>query len=136
MNEHLLKIIQLHLELHKIVSSKLDISFISPLQYIALKVIHENENIRPKVLSEILKISPSNLAQLLSRLEEQNLIIREQNHDDKRTNIIKIQENGEKCLKDSEKNIIRIMSDMHQSLTETELKIYINILEKIINNNI
>lgn len=67
---------------------------ITPEQYLVLNMINDDEDLNQNRLCELLYKDKSNMARLISVLEEKGLIIKEQAENGKQENIIKITDKG------------------------------------------
>lgn len=92
-----------------------------------LSILAEKEQMSQKELQEILQIQPGSMSEILMKLEQKGLIIREKDSEDKRKSIIRLTSTGKEATKEQkprmdEDNMFSVLSDEEQALLKTMLK--------------
>ena len=89
-------------------------------------------NVNQVDIQKIFNLSNPTVSGILSRLQDKNFIIRE---NDGRKNRIKLTDDGIKLIKDGEKKIRMVENKILSCLSEEKYNILLEILRKIIINN-
>ncbi|MDY5213093.1 MarR family winged helix-turn-helix transcriptional regulator [Intestinibacter sp.] len=95
---------------------------------------HEDSIVTQRDLEAGLRLKNPTVTGILNRLEEKNLIIREQNLNDKRSKIIKMTQKSRAVLKDAYLYIQQLEAQMLTGISEDERKQLSKFLCKILNN--
>ena len=95
-----------------------------------LKLLAKNADITQKELASLLDMSKQSLAEVLGKLEKNDLITRAPDEADKRVLIIRLTEEGKNIAEELGKKRDNILL-MLDCLEEAELKIFSNYLERI-----
>lgn len=103
-------------------------------QHITLMHLARNEDISQKQLAEHFKVSPAAVAVSLKKLEAKGLISRKSSSDDGRCNTLKITEKGRAMVNETHKIFTAIDYAMFDELSDREIEVFINCLEKIQSN--
>jgi MarR family 2-MHQ and catechol resistance regulon transcriptional repressor len=82
-------------------------------------------------LSDMMLVNRANITSLIDRMEKSDLVIRTENADDRRFNIIKLTEKGKKLLSKVEPLYVSQMEKIMSSLQDAQLKQLIDTLETI-----
>ena len=104
-------------------------------QYRCLLYLENSKPISQKDLANILNIRPASLSELLSKLEQKNLIIRTPSEKDKRKILVSLSEKGLAQVKKSKEGQHKFHSEILSSLSEEEKLQFYNILLKINDSN-
>ncbi|MCG7381456.1 MarR family transcriptional regulator [Paenibacillus sp. ACRRY] len=107
---------------------------ITPEQWTVLKRVYEHEGISQKELAAITDKDPATLAKILDNLEKYRLIVRQMNHQDRRSFLIFITEHGSKLKNEVEKNLEHVFGQVLEGITKEELAMFSNVLSRIENN--
>jgi len=102
-----------------------------PVDFTVLSLLKANVNISQKRLSEAINVSPPNLATLLDRLEGRDLLIRQRNPLDKRSQTLVLTATGERLCNRAEKAVVELELDASDALTDAERELLISLLQKI-----
>jgi DNA-binding MarR family transcriptional regulator len=102
-----------------------------PVDFTVLSLLKANVNISQKRLSEAINVSPPNLATLLDRLEGRDLLIRQRNPLDKRSQTLVLTAAGERLCNRAEKTVVELELDASDALTDAERELLISLLQKI-----
>ena len=95
---------------------------------------HEDSIVTQRDLEAGLRLKNPTVTGILNRLEEKNLVIREQNLNDKRSKIIKMTQKSRAVLKDAYLYIQQLEAQMLTGISEDERKQLSKFLCKILNN--
>ncbi|HSW47495.1 MAG TPA: MarR family transcriptional regulator [Candidatus Saccharimonadales bacterium] len=96
--------------------------------------LYDNGNIRLNVLSELLSYDPPMVTKLAKQLEKKQLLRREIDPTDERAKIIALTPSASKLLKQIDPIVKKRLGNMLKGITQEELKIYIKVLNVIVNN--
>lgn len=96
-----------------------------------LLTVQNNENIIIKDLKEKINIQKSTLTSLINRLEEKEMISREINPHDKRSFILKLEENGEEVCRKQREREYNIFKDQLKKLDNYEKEELIKLMKKM-----
>ncbi|AXX93671.1 hypothetical protein CPU12_08260 [Malaciobacter molluscorum LMG 25693] len=100
-------------------------------QRVTLEIISADKNITQTKISTILGKDKTTICRALNSLEKKGFIIKEENKEDKRVNIIKLTQKAYKVLKDTEDIIQNYRNVLSSNLKEEEITTLFKILEKI-----
>ncbi len=98
-----------------------------------LKLLTIKPEISQKELHGMLDISKQSLAETLSKLEKNGFIVREPSEEDRRVLIVKLTEEGKKEISTFENEAVNSYN-VFKDVSDEELKIFGNVLDKIIVN--
>lgn len=102
-----------------------------PAEFTVLSLINANPNVNQKRLSEAINVSPPNLATLLDKLEQRNLLQRQRNPLDKRSQTLVLTAEGERLCAKAEKTAIELETAASAALSDDERALLISLLQKI-----
>jgi DNA-binding MarR family transcriptional regulator len=85
--------------------------------------ISNHDDVNFRILARALKVTPSNVTGIIDRLSEQDLVLREDNPQDRRMLMLKLTSKGEKLISNLRERRITQMLAVLNSLPENELKI-------------
>ncbi|MES2258312.1 MAG: MarR family transcriptional regulator [Pseudomonadota bacterium] len=102
-----------------------------PVDFTVLSLLKANPNISQKRLSSAINVSPPNLATLLDRLEERELLVRQRNPLDKRSQTLVLTEAGQRLCEKAEKTATELEAAASSKLTDAERAELIRLLQKI-----
>ncbi len=108
---------------------------ISPAQGIVLHTIANRSSLSITDIAEILRVSRSAVTQLVDSLVKSGFVSREANPKDRRTMIISLTEEGKSKWQDFQQFHIQNMTKVFKPLNDQELKIFRDLLLKIIGNH-
>jgi len=94
----------------------------------------EKDGINQKELSELLRITPASVSELVNKLEKDGYIERKQNELDKRVTNIFLTEGGRFFSQKMEESRLQVAKDFFIALDEDEQKLLLSLIEKIINS--
>lgn len=99
-----------------------------------LNILKKKENISQKDLGGHLKVKPGSLSELINKLEEKDLVLREKDEEDKRFSNISLTKKGKNFLKKKEdikeKDIFKILNKEEKEILKNIINKLINSLEK------
>jgi len=116
-------------------SSSIENKAISMLQFQALEQVKSSPKITVGALAKSLSMSLSSTTQLINRLVNANLMIREVNPDDRRVIFLSIAKAGEREISLLKKQSVTKQFKVLTSIPDNDLKEMIRIFTKIINEN-
>ena len=85
-------------------------------------------------LAEKLSVSPASITVSLRRMEKAGLVLRSPDHQDARRNLVTITEDGRLVLKEADKRIIKIETQMLSGFSTEEAERFLNFFERSIKN--
>ena len=103
-------------------------------QQFALFIISQYKDAGIKEISKMLCTTSSAATQLVGELVRQGFVTRKVNVKDRRALDLAISKKGQKQVQKAKKRQLEMMSKMFSSLSEKELKSFITLNKKIINN--
>jgi DNA-binding MarR family transcriptional regulator len=101
------------------------------VDFSVLSLLKANPNITQKRLSQAVNVSPPNLANLLDKLEERGLVLRQRNPLDKRSQTLVLTAEGLQLCNKAEKTTADLENDATAMLSEQERAQLLNLLQKI-----
>jgi len=104
---------------------------LTPVEYTILVLLKENPNINQKRLAKAINVSPPNMATLLDRLETRDLLSRQRNPLDKRSQTLVLTTEGLRICAKAEKAIEELEADVTAALTEAERVELLRLLQKM-----
>jgi DNA-binding MarR family transcriptional regulator len=106
---------------------------ISHAQLEVLFSIHSRQPINPTELATRLSMTPGAVSQLIDVLEDQRLITRQTDPDDRRRQVLTVSHRGVTLMKSIERRRRTVMENVIKDLTDEELQLWLKIQKKIIN---
>jgi DNA-binding MarR family transcriptional regulator len=97
-----------------------------------LFAIQQHQPISFKHVAQQLYLTPGAVSQLAEGLEQQQLITRTADADDRRIQCLSITPKGEKLLQQVEKHRQSLMESVMQELTDEELAVWLRVQEKML----
>lgn len=97
----------------------------------ALEVLGEHEKINMKALAQKLGVTTGTTTVTVDRLEKKNFAQRESIQEDRRVNLIALTENGKKAFEEHHAYHMQLTEQMVSSLSEDEIKRFLDTLKKI-----
>jgi DNA-binding MarR family transcriptional regulator len=104
---------------------------LTPVEYTILVLLKTNPNINQKRLSKAINVSPPNMATLLDRLEARELLSRQRNPLDKRSQTLVLTAEGLRLCARAEKAVEELEVDVTSALTEAERVELLRLLHKM-----
>lgn len=120
-----------YLTIHAVFLERMAQYRLRPVDYSVLALIAANRDVTLKRLSQALNISPPNLAVLLDKLEERDLLARLPNPQDKRSQFLHLTATGKALLRKAEKTVERLELDATDVLSDAERTQLIGLLRKL-----
>jgi DNA-binding MarR family transcriptional regulator len=102
-----------------------------PVEFTILSLLKANPNINQKRLSHAINVSPPNLAPLLDRLEKRNLLVRQRNPMDKRSQTLVLTTEGLRTCTRAEKTAVDLENEATAALTDAERETLTRLLQKV-----
>jgi DNA-binding MarR family transcriptional regulator len=102
-----------------------------PADFSVLVLVRGNPDINQKRISEILNISPPNMATLLDRLEQRGILVRQRNPNDKRSQILVLTPEGLRICNKAEKAVAETEEAIGSVLTTEEKNELVRLLRKL-----
>jgi len=102
-----------------------------PVEFSVLSLLKANPNVKQKRLADAINVSPPNLATLLDRLEARNLVVRQRNPLDKRSQTLVLTEEGARLCDKAEKTAMELEVAASSALSDAERAQLIRLLQKI-----
>lgn len=104
---------------------------LTPVEYTILALLKANPNINQKRLSKAINVSPPNMATLLDRLEARDLLSRQRNPLDKRSQTLELTAEGLRICSKAEKTVEELEADVTSGLTDAERAELLRLLQKM-----
>ncbi len=104
---------------------------LKPVEYTILALLKANPNINQKRLSQAINVSPPNMATLLDRLETRDLLSRQRNPLDKRSQTLVLTPEGLRVCTKAEKTIEELELEATSALTDAERIELLRLLQKM-----
>ncbi|MGD1823649.1 MAG: MarR family winged helix-turn-helix transcriptional regulator [Pleomorphochaeta sp.] len=89
------------------------------------------DGVTPTELSEFMSVSSARIASILNKLEEQEIIIRVNNKEDKRKKIVYLSEKGRQVGLSYQEKYINETVELLKALGESDAKEHVRIIKKI-----
>lgn len=102
-----------------------------PVDFTVLSLLKANPNINQKRLSKAINVSPPNLATLLDRLEQRDLVMRQRNPQDRRSQTLVLTAAGKSMCVKAEKTAAELEEKATEALSDAERAQLIKLLQKI-----
>ena len=109
----------------------LDALGITYTQYLVLMVLWETDEITVNEIAEKLILNTNTVTPLLKRMENMNIITRQQSEKDQRKVIVNLTDKGKKMQLEAAEIPFRLMNKLNIKMTESELKSAIELKEKL-----
>lgn len=106
----------------------------SSLELNVISFIAEKGKVRFKDITTALDVPKSTLTNLINRLENKEILVRESNPDDKRSYLLTLTEKGAQIQKDHKAMEKEIFSKMLTNLSNKDKKRFVKTLNKIAND--
>ena len=94
----------------------------------------EKENIYQKDIEETLKLSKATVSDVLNRMEKKGLIERKTNPNDSRSKLIVLSKDTKEKYKTNKKRLQELEKKAERNITKEELKVFLDVLDKMIRN--
>lgn len=130
----LLEIVNIVEGMKKRITEKMHSEKISPVKLHTLLIVKNNKNISQKSLGNILDISPPAVTQIIDDLENEKLIRRIHDKDDKRKILLKLSKNGQDKLDRYWNKIRDKIAKMIDAFDDKEMIILEKMYKKIAKN--
>jgi MarR family transcriptional regulator, transcriptional regulator for hemolysin len=105
-------------------------------EFVLLNTIHKNEvDVIQKDMAYILGKDKSSILRLIDSLEEKDLVRRVADTNDRRKNYLMVTKNGEKELKEYLEIGFKLMEELKQGLTESEMTTFYKVVNHIRSNS-
>ncbi len=108
---------------------------VTPSQGCVLRYVAENKLVNVKSIASTLHITSSAATQLVDGLVDNGYLARSDNPDDRREISLSITIKAKKLLKESKEKGMQKMTELFETLSDTELEQYAALNKKIIGNN-
>ena len=95
-----------------------------------LRVLNKEGSISQKDLQHRLHVAPGSVSELISKMEEKGLLVREKNEDDRRHTILHISEEGKEAARD-----LKEPEPFLKMLSDEELQTLSGLLKKVVRAN-
>lgn len=127
---------QINSELEKNANNMLRKDDLTVSQISALMELDESteKQMELKELEEVLHIAKPTVVGIVKRLEDKGFVISTRSIQDKRIRIIQLTSLGEECCRRAKEHIEQAEMALTSSLTETERRILITLLQKVRNS--
>ena len=106
----------------------------SPLEHIAMRHILKSGSASQQMLVESMNKDKAQIARIVARLLRQNLIIKQENPQDKRSVLLNLSSKGEKLLQRLDQVELEIITNMMAGFSDQESEALSILLERINNN--
>jgi len=110
-----------------------DVDF-SPLEHIAMGQILKSDGTSQQMLVESMNKDKAQIARIVARLLRQDLILKQENPEDKRAVLLHLSQKGKQLLSCLDQVELEIMSEMLSDFSDKETTLFRQSLERINNN--
>ncbi|MCO4787206.1 MarR family winged helix-turn-helix transcriptional regulator [Marinomonas atlantica] len=100
---------------------------LSPLYFIILKMIHDNENSTAIMIAQRCGRDKGQITRLIKELEKYNMVRKKQNPADKRSSFIELTQQGAQSFKTLESYDLEALTVMTRGLSDEQLQQYLEI---------
>jgi len=107
-------------------------SGLTPAQMHAIEIMGHQESLRMKELAQKLGVTTGTLTVMIDRLEQNDLISRKPNENDRRSIVLVLTKKGQKYFKEHHKLHLELTSEITSSLNEDETKQFHTFIEKLV----
>ena len=107
-------------------------SGLTPAQMHAIEILGHQESLRMKELAQKLGVTTGTLTVMIDRLEQNGLISRMPNENDRRSIIIVLTEKGQRYFEEHHKLHLELTREITSSLSEDEAKQLYTFMEKLV----
>ena len=107
-------------------------SGLTPAQMHAIEILGHQESLRMKELAQKLGVTTGTLTVMIDRLEQNDLILRKPNENDRRSIVVVLTKKGQKYFKEHHKLHLELTREITSSLTEGEAKQLYTFMEKLV----
>ncbi|WP_294578221.1 MarR family winged helix-turn-helix transcriptional regulator [uncultured Thomasclavelia sp.] len=127
---------QIHLALSRNIDNALRKHNLTLSQLSALMLLTEapNNELSLKKLEQLLQVSQPNVAGLVLRLEKKKMLEGFTDPNDKRIKRVRINQFGIQCCNEAKYNMANFERQMLQNMSEEEVIVFKELLEKVCNN--
>jgi len=125
---------QIHFQHRRVMEKNLESTGVFHSQHRVLMYLAGNEGCSQKEMAEAHHISTAAIAVHLKKLEKAGLVERVVDRSDNRRNVITITEKGREIVEKSCRVFSAVDSWMFHNLSEEELEIFVDCLDKMLNN--
>ena len=131
--ELILSISSLHSQIFKRIEGSLSLHGISFSEFIVMRQLSlvPNRTMRRIDLAEKVNMSASGVTRLLNPMEKLKIVQKEQSLRDARVSFVKLSDAGSELLNDAIKTMEQVSNDIAESLSSSEIELFLNILQKI-----
>ena len=107
-------------------------SGLTPAQMHAIEIMGHHENLRMKELAQKLGVTTGTLTVMIDRLEQNDLILRKPNENDRRSIVLILTKKGQRYFKEHHKLHLELTREITSSLTEDEAGQLYAFMEKLV----
>ena len=107
-------------------------SGLTPTQMHAIEILGHQESLRMKELAQKLGVTTGTLTVMIDRLEQNGLISRRPNENDRRSIVVVLTKKGQKYFKEHHKLHLELTREITSSLREDEAKQLYVFMEKLV----
>jgi len=131
---HALRVIHMNIRCKMSAEVKRQNVDFSPLEHIAMGHILKSGGASQQMLVESMNKDKAQIARIVARLLQQDLIIKQENPEDKRAVLLNLSNKGENLLTRLDLVEIEIMSEMLSGFSDKESALFCELLERINKN--
>jgi DNA-binding MarR family transcriptional regulator len=107
-------------------------SGLTPAQMHTIEILGHQESLRMKELAQKLGVTTGTLTVMIDRLEQNGLISRKPNEDDRRSIVVVLTKKGQKYFEEHHKLHLELTQEITSSLTKDEAKQLYTFMEKLV----
>ena len=107
-------------------------SGLTPAQMHTIEILGHQESLRMKELAQKLGVTTGTLTVMIDRLEQNGLILRKPNEDDRRSIVVVLTKKGQKYFEEHHKLHLELTQEITSSLTKDEAKQLYTFMEKLV----
>ncbi len=107
---------------------------LTPEQFMLIDFLWNEGNMSQLELVKLMQKDKNSVTKLIDAIEKKKLVVRKQNPNDRRSNIINLTDKANVLKPDAKRKGIAILDQMVEGISEEELKNFISTLHKLSNN--
>jgi len=122
--------------LKKNVTTHIDIQSlaITPMHFGVIRTVRKHQPCTLNILAELMDRDKAQVTRLVNVLEEQSMILRAPNPDDKRSQLLQLRSKGEDVFSKLDEIGVNVTQKMFKGISESDQALYEEITDKIITN--
>ena len=108
---------------------------ITPVQYAALQVVHNQPGIDQRTLARTIGFDTSTIGSVIDRLESRGLMQRNAHPEDRRVRLLTLTPEGQRVLEEVEPGMLRAQERMLEPLAPEQREVFMDMLRTLVRGN-